>query len=185
MGATLIKVRSTGMSMRDAYNNAVEEAVYEYGNDNYNGTISTTRGFLDVTKEFVKSGKSIEEFEDYLYENSRLNKWGEALGICIRPAVQNNNKIKSKVDTTPQKGARKWETFYEVRLFDGTVIGGSLFQIDAINTGRKYTEETKSNTYVHITKKLVNSKTLVSTISYKSADKEKDGSYYFIALAAE
>jgi hypothetical protein len=172
MGATLITVRSTGVSMRDAYNNAVEEATYEYGNDNYNGTISTTRGCTDVTKEFVKSGKN-------------LNKWGDALGICVSPPISNNNKIKTKVDTTPQKGTRVWETFYEVKLFDGTIIGGSTFQIDAINMGRKYTEETRSSTYVHITKRLVNSKTLVSTINYKAADKEKVGSYYFIALAAE
>ena len=185
MGATLITVRSTGVSMRDAYNNAVEEAIYEYGNDNYNGTISTTRGCTDVTKEFVKSGKNLDEFEHYLYESRRLNKWGDALGICVSPPISNNNKIKTKVDTTPQKGTRVWETFYEVKLFDGTIVGGSTFQIDAINMGRKYTEETRSSTYVHITKRLVNSKTLVSTINYKAADKEKVGSYYFIALAAE
>ena len=93
MGATLITVRSTGTSMRDAYNNAVEEAIYEYGNDNYNGTISTTRGCTDVTKEFVKSGKNLDEFEQYLYENNRLNKWGDALGICVSPPISNNNKI--------------------------------------------------------------------------------------------
>lgn len=185
MGATLIEVRSTGKDMREAYNNAVEDATYEHGNDPYNGTISTSRGFRDVTKEYLSSGKTLSEFADYLYENNKVTKWGDALGICTSPAVANNNKIKTKVETTPQKGNRVWKTVYEVRLYDGTVIGSNEFQIDAINIARKYTEDTKTKTYVHITKQLTNSRTLVSTIEYKAADKERPGSYYFIALAAE
>jgi len=185
MGATLITVQSHGCTMREAYASAVEDAVYEFGNDNYNGTISTTNGFRDVTKEFLSSGKSIGDFADYLYETSRVNKWGNALGICIAPPVENTNKIKTKVETSPQVGKRVWSSIYEVRLSDGTVVGSNEFQIDAINIARKYTEETKVPTYVHITKRLMNSQTLVSKITYKAADKEKPGTYYFIALAAE
>lgn len=185
MGASLITTTSRGASMKEAYRNAVEDAVYEHGNDSYNGTISTTSGFRDVTKEYRKSGKSLSEYRDWVYEEDVVQKWGNALGICTTEPVVNNNKIKTQVATTPQKGNRVWKTVYEVQLFDGSVIGSSEFQIDAINIGRKYTEEYKVKTYVHITKKLTNSSTLVSEISYKKADKEAPGSYYFIALAAE
>ena len=185
MGASLIEVRGQGSSITDAYKSVVEDAIYEHGNDSYNGTISTTNGVKDVTKQFRSFGKSISEFVDYVYENDQLQKWGNALGVCLVEPVLNTNKVKSQVKTTPQKGSRKWETRYVVQLFDGTVIGSSEFQIDAIKLGREYTEKTKEKTYVHITKKLIGSSTLVSEISYKAADKEKPGLYHFIAIAAE
>lgn len=185
MGASLIEVRGRGSSMIDAYKSAVEDAIYENGNDPYNGTISTTNGVTDVTKRFRSSGKSISEFVDHVYENDELQKWGNALGICLSEPVVNNNKIKTQVKTMPQKGTRKWETRYLVQSYDGRVIGESEFQTDAIKLARAHTEKTKEKTYVHISKKLVGNPTLVSEISYKKSDKEKEGSYYFIALAAE
>jgi hypothetical protein len=185
MGASLNTTRSRGNSMKEAYSNAVEDAIHEYGNDSYNGTISTTNGVVDMTNEYRKSGKGLEEYAEYLYENDRLNKWGSAVGICIGEPILNTNKIKSTVTTTPQKGTRTWKTMYEVRLWDKTVIGSSEFQADAITLARKHTEKTKDKTYVHITKALVNSQTLVSEINYKPAHSESMGLYYFICLAAE
>jgi hypothetical protein len=185
MGASLIEVNGRGFSMREAYNTAVEDAIYEEGNDPYNGTISTTNGIVDITKEFKSSGKVLKEYADYLYQNGKLQKWGPALGICINEPILNNNKIKSQVVTRPQKGTRTWKTVYEVKVYSGEVIASSEFQIDAIKKGREYTERTKEATSVHISKQLVGSKTLVSEISYKKADKERSGFYHFIALAAE
>ena len=127
----------------------------------------------------------IDDFSDKLDRNSELRKWGSAVGVCISQPVVNNNKIKTQVKTTAQKGNRVWKTIYEVRTSDGSIIGSNEIQIDAINIGRKYTEEHMVKTYVHITKKLTNSSTLVSEISYKQSEKECDGLYYFIALAAE
>jgi len=40
--------------MREAYDSAVSYATSQHGNDGYNGTISTTRGFKDKTREFEK-----------------------------------------------------------------------------------------------------------------------------------
>jgi hypothetical protein len=185
MGALLIEVRSTGKSMLDAYVKAVEYAQEEHGNDSYNGTISTTRGCTDITKEYKASGMSLNDYADYLYENDKISKWGNALSVCTTEPVVNANKIKSTVSTTPQKGTRTWKTMYEVRLWDKSVIGSSEFQADAITLARKHTENTKEVTYVHITKALVNSNTLVSKIEYKAASNERPGTYYFIALAAE
>lgn len=185
MGASLIETTGRGASMREAYNNAVEDAVYENGNDPYNGTISTTNGVVDITKEFRASGKNLDDYAYYLYENNKLEKWGPALGICVTEPVVNTNKIKTQVATTPQKGTRTWKTVYQVKVYNGEVIASSEFQIDAIKKGREYTEKTKQDTSVHISKQLVGSKTLVSQITYKKADKECPGFYHFIALAAE
>ena len=185
MGATLIETTSRAASMREAYNLAVEDAVYETGNDPYNGTISTTNGVIDITKEFRASGKSLGEYADYLYENNKLQKWGPAAGICVAEPVVNTNKIKTQVSTRPQKGNRTWKTVYEVQTYNGDVIASSEFQIDAIKKAREYTEKTKEATSVHICKHLVGGQTLVSEITYKKSDKERAGLYNFIALAAE
>jgi len=62
MGSTTFYERKIAASMKDAYNNAIEDATDEYGNDPYNGTISTTNGFVDVTKKFKESGKKLSAF---------------------------------------------------------------------------------------------------------------------------
>ncbi len=48
MGATTFMITAYGKDISDAYNNAVEDAEYEYGHDSYNGTISTTYGCRQV-----------------------------------------------------------------------------------------------------------------------------------------
>ncbi len=185
MGASLIELTSRGASIREAYDKAVEDAIYENGNDSYNGTISTTSGVDDHTSKYKSSGMSLSDYAEYLYENNKISKWGNAVGICTTEPIVNNNKIKSVVNTTPQKGTRTWKTVYEVRLWNNTVINSSEFQADAIKKGREYSEKTKEDTYIHITKALVDSKTLVSRIEYKKSSTERDGNYYFIAIAAE
>jgi hypothetical protein len=42
MGACDFTTIGIGKDLRDAYRNAVEDALYECGHDSYNGTISTT-----------------------------------------------------------------------------------------------------------------------------------------------
>ena len=54
MGAHNLSDRAVGATMREAYNSAVSYAENEYGRNAYNGTISTTEGFCDKTKEFEK-----------------------------------------------------------------------------------------------------------------------------------
>ena len=61
MGWANFEVLSHGKDLRSAYNNAVENARFEYGHDSYNGPISTTSGVqLDLnaprygTKAFDK-----------------------------------------------------------------------------------------------------------------------------------
>ena len=48
MGATTFQTTRHGWTMTEAYNSAVEDAVYERGSDAYNGTISTTSGGNDI-----------------------------------------------------------------------------------------------------------------------------------------
>jgi len=49
MGAQTFICSASGNSIQDAYKNAVENAIYSYGHEPYNGTISTTEGVVDRT----------------------------------------------------------------------------------------------------------------------------------------
>jgi hypothetical protein len=66
MGACDFTVKAFGKDIKDAFKNAVEEALYENGHDSYNGTISTTQLVRDVTKEFPRYGTKAfwEKFDE-------------------------------------------------------------------------------------------------------------------------
>ena len=96
MGACSFTTSSYGKSMSDAYSNAVEDATSEYGTDAYNGTISTTQGCKDVTAEYKRSGKSLNQFINDNIE--KCQKWGSAWGVCVEEPITNKGKIKSQVE---------------------------------------------------------------------------------------
>ena len=84
MGATNSAVSCDGDSIKEAYDKAVESAVYNEGHDIYNGTISTTEGFKEVEcpegwVEFSKEERY--KFLDELWERDDCEKWGPALGF--------------------------------------------------------------------------------------------------------
>ena len=53
MGAADFTTYKQSTTMSQAYSNAVADAEYNNGHDAYNGTISTTEGFVDATKDYV------------------------------------------------------------------------------------------------------------------------------------
>ena len=66
-----------GTNLVTWYADAIEEALYEYGHDPYNGTISTTEGLNNVDHLF----NSDEEAEDWLVEH--CHKWGEVQVVKV------------------------------------------------------------------------------------------------------
>jgi hypothetical protein len=182
MGATTFEIKYRANSLSEAYNNASSDAREEYGNDSYNGTISTTSGVKDVTNEFKRSGLSLSKFVDKNID--RAEKWGNCLGICIKKPKANPNKVKSKVEHVVSKGARKWETRYVVSTWDKE-IGYKLTKGDAVKMARKHTEQTEERTYVDIEKHLVRGESRVAKIHYKESSKQALGEYYLFGWAAE
>jgi hypothetical protein len=82
MGAHNFEQPYSAKNMKEAYNGAVADAHYDFGHDPYNGTISTTNGFKDLTSEFRSSGKPLETFIEEKLDV--LEKWGEAGGVCVK-----------------------------------------------------------------------------------------------------
>jgi len=181
MGSITFYDRKIAASMKDAYNNAIEDATDEYGNDPYNGTISTTNGFVDVTKKFKESGKKLNDFiesaEDVM---DKRDCWG----ICTVEPKLNTNKIKSQVEIIPQVGTCVWESRYEVHG-QGTLIGSHILQAGAIKIARDYTERTKISSSITRVKVLKEGNKNVGSITYKPSKDERQGEYVFFGWAAD
>lgn len=181
MGATDFTLRKNGSSLNDAYVNAVRDARDEYGNDSYNGTISTTSGVVDKTAEFKRSKLTPNDFIEQNIE--RCNKWGAAWGFCVEEPILNKNKVKSKVTNIVDKGTKKWVLKYQVERH-GDVIKTCDTKGEAVDWGRKYVEQNKGRVSITMTKVLVNGNTKVADVEYKTDGKEKPGVYYLFGMAA-
>lgn len=190
MGAINFEVDQRGTSMSDAYSTACEEAIAENGiQDGYNGTISTTSGFKDVTNEFKNSKLDLDDFIEK--NEHRAEKWGDCLAIQLEKVIKNTNKIKSIVKHIVFKGARKWETRYVVYSgFHSRAenMGYSTKKGEAVKTARAHTEKTQENTFIRIEKVLMSGNSTVAEISYKKSGKQKGkpttGKYVFFGRGA-
>ena len=181
MGACSFQNSGRGRSAQDVFKRLQERAEREYGDDCYNGTISTVPGFRDITNEWKSSRKDLRQFiEDKLDD---ANKY-DCFCICTNPPVENKNKTKTQVEHIVEKGTKKWILKYSVRTYDG-VISSHATKGDAVKAARIYTEKYLSPTTVHMTKTLEKGKTEVAKITYKKSTTERDGEYVFFGYAAE
>jgi len=181
MGATSFEYQIKSVSMGKAYEDAYSNAEDMSGSDPYNGTISTTDGYIDKTADFKRSGLSIRDYiNKHIYD---CDKWGAAWGVEVKAPKGNSNKIKSTVTNYVTQGAKKWVTYYVVYSF-GTEIGAKEKKGDAIKVARAYTEKNQRRTNINIEKRLVGSNSTVADIHYKSSKSESEGTYVFFGTAA-
>lgn len=183
MGAVTFQVSANGENAKDAYDNAIEAAIHEYGNDTYNGTISTTLGFSDVTERFKNSGKNLSDFISSEYE--KLGK-RDCLCVCIKEPKENKNKIKTQVKHNIEEGTKKWALKYIVKDdWTSKVIGSFDTKGDAVKEARKYTEKTKITTFIEMQRVLENGNARVAEITYKLSKSERGGKWVFFGWAAD
>lgn len=76
MGACDFDVIAYGKDLKDAFNNAVQDALYEHGHDSYNGTISTT-SLIGLDTNAPRYGT--KAFDKYL--NKRFTLSGDKGGV--------------------------------------------------------------------------------------------------------
>ena len=182
MGAQHFIVRQRASSPEEAFRLAQETAISEYGNDPYNGTVSTCQAFGDFTKLFHQSGKEKKEFiNDILHKASKR----DCYIIEETPPVKNSNKIKSVVEHNIVKGTSKWELQYNVYTgWEDRQLKSFKTKADAVKYAREYTEKNQDTTFVRMEKTLVNQNANVACIKYKRSTQEKDGTYVIFGLAA-
>lgn len=183
MGATTFKLYSRGKSLKEAYNSAVEDAVFEHGNDPYNGTISTTMGVVDMTKQYLASKKELHEFIHSMLDE-RLNKY-DCAAICIEQPKENTNKIKTQVEHIVTPGTKKWVLKYVVRKYNNNDVSSHATKGDAVKAARNYTEKTQEQTTIHMVKVLEKCSDQVAKVTYKKSSSEKDGRWVLFGWAAD
>ena len=98
MGAISFMKISYGKDMKDAYQNAVKDARECYGNNPYNGTISTTYGFSKVYCEIdgngtctkAKESKAYQIANEKIYDMDKRECKGIDLGKVSRNITHHN-----------------------------------------------------------------------------------------------
>ena len=181
MGACQFENRGRGKSAQDVFTRLVENAEREYGDDPYNGTISTVSGFRDITEEYNRSKKDIQRFINDKFENANKR---DCFAICTHPPVANKNKTKTQVEHIVTPGTKKWVLRYVVYTL-GNYVGGYATKGEAVKAARVHTEKYFVTTAIHIEKKLEKGSNQVAKISYKKSTTEKDGEWIFFGYAAE
>lgn len=179
MGACQFRERIKAKDARSAYTSAVEDARSEYGNDYYNGTISTTGGFRDVTKEYKASGLTLDAFVEREYD--KMGK-GDCACIEVTAPVVKKAKTRSTVKNIPTKGTRKWELEYAVYSWNDRIKGFKTKK-EAIDAAKAHTEKTERSTTIEVEK--VTKGSTVARVEYKPVKGEALGTYLFWGWASE
>jgi hypothetical protein len=181
MGACQFENSGRGRSAKDVFTKLQDRAEREYGDDSYNGTISTVPGFHDLTNEWKTSKKDLSRFIRERLDDA--NKY-DCFCICTHQPVTNNNKIKSQVEHIVTPGTKKWVLKYVVYDFDNQ-LGSYNTKGDAVKAARAHTEKTFNRTSISMEKKLEKGNAEVAKITYKQSSEEKDGQWLFFGYAAE
>ena len=85
MGAELFENREWGASAKEAFNNAVKQAEYDYGHRGYTGTIAEKTTFVMIPLEKGYSPEDIKELLVVMGDERIDDKWGDAGCIEIPP----------------------------------------------------------------------------------------------------
>jgi hypothetical protein len=183
MGASWFRETAYGKSLRDAYNNACQDAEEYAGHqDGYNGTISTTHHCEDLTTQYKRSKKSLQEYIDM--QMDKIQKW-HCGAICIEEPKDNTNKTKSQVEHIVIPGTKKWVLQYAIETYDGNFLSAHATKTDAVRIARYHTEKTQQATKIKMRKMIEKGDPLVARITYKKSLTEKPGKYILFGWAAE
>jgi hypothetical protein len=183
MGANWFRTYSMGNSVKEAYNNAVEDANYEHGHqEGYSGEINCSSGFRDVTKEYKASGKSLNEYIDI--QQDKLTKHQGAQAICIQEPKANKNKVKTQVEHVVIPGTKKWVLMYVVYCNEERVMS-AITKGEAVKLARQYSEKHQCTTMIRMERVLENrDHALVAKVKYKRASDEREGKWLFFGWAS-
>ena len=182
MGATWFQESGNGPSLGETYRSLKELAEDEYGRDSYNGTISTTHYCEDLTANFKKSKKSLQEYIEM--QMDKIQKW-HCGAICIQEPKANTNKTKSQVEHIVTPGTKKWILKYVIYDWEDTFLGAYLTKGDAVKKAREYTEKNQVPTNICMEKALEKGNRTVARITYKKSTSERPGRWVFFGWAAE
>lgn len=173
MGSANFETYATGRTPKEAFNSAVEQALYEHGHEGYTGTIAEKENFTIITPPSSWKGREMEYAELLLEEEDERisNKWGPA--GCIHVFSEPLKEEVAYSTTTrkyKQEGTRKWETFFEVHGMDGRQFDILKSQTQAEASAKSFAKQYNVPCTVEITKKLVNGHSRIITVHPKTKE---------------
>ncbi|GGL42636.1 hypothetical protein [Planomonospora parontospora] len=112
MGAHPFTDYVLGTDVQDAYDRAVADAIAEYGHGRYNGTISTTDGYLVLSDTPVPLQEALDRHIALLDGDSRIEKRGSCGAI---PILDSKRRITAPIPATAD-GYRTWAQAVEAAL---------------------------------------------------------------------
>ena len=164
MGAQTFEVTSTGFTAQEAFEDAVSDAIHDYGHSSYSGTIKEKDSFTMIS---LPKGKDPHEFAYELInkDDSRIaNKWGDAGCILIseEKVLVDEAYATTELGRVKLNGPRKWETKYNVYeeqfMKEDRLVKSFTSQTVAEKFAKKHAIANQVETSIRITKELVNSK---------------------------
>ena len=88
MGASTFSASVYAPSAEEGYDLLVAEAHYEYGHDPFNGTISTTEGFIEMPFGLAEDS---EDWMERVFDSEEVRKWGPC--ACVEAThIEKNDK---------------------------------------------------------------------------------------------
>jgi hypothetical protein len=194
MGATSFMQTQKGLDLKQAYRDAVENALHFYGHDSYNGTISTTSGVREFSYTKSKQFPTPQSYADHLIETNAVSKWGVAGAILLREEKVDVEEliesVKKVEKIAPAKKAKTWESIYVVKLKDGTVIATNKSKTDATKRATDEVKKRKVEVLIEQQKVLKVGSPIELTLKpiverKKSKKKENVKTYLLFGWAAE
>lgn len=170
MGGTTFYTKAEGKNPKEAFERAVKEAKYEYGNRGYTGTIAEKDDFvvIDCPKEMMHS-----HYASYLIKENdpRISNNNSPAGCIFIESLRDAEEeeaehtvIKTKIVNVPQKGTKKWETYY-VLYAGGTMLDKQKLKKDALRVANTLATQYQTQIDIRIEKHLEEGNTLTATVT--------------------
>jgi hypothetical protein len=176
MGGTTFETYAYGRTPKEAYEAAVADAIYEYGHQSYSGTIKEKDGYVLIDVPSKWKGKE-DEYADHLIQESdrRISdKWGPAGCILLESKPMTEEvPYATTQERYDQKGARKWETYFEVISIgnfreEDVLVGTRTSQTEAEKFAKDYVKRNNRSVRIRIGKRLINGDQNIVTIHPKT-----------------
>lgn len=144
MGANSFFVTGTGKSAEEVFDALVKEAVYERGNDSYNGTISTCRLYRRPMKVYDSyDAKNKDEAYDFAVARDFGQKWTAYyidLGVIGYELIE--------VKREKKKSDAEFHMMYNVYNYSGKRVASEKVKAAAESAAMKYSVEHNENTFI-------------------------------------
>lgn len=195
MGGTTFEDYGYGKTPEEAFRSAVADAIYEVGHGGYSGTIAEKDSFTMIEvpakwkgNEYAYANHLIEE------DDSRVSdKWGPA-GCILLESKDAVEKVPyaTTVERYDQKGARKWETYFEI-ITRGDfaqpdiLVGTRASQTEAEKVAKEWVKANNRSVRIRIGKRLINGDQNIVTVHPKTKDvkvKKAQNKYLFFGWAS-